>query len=176
MSAAGFRSGSDLSNCFRNSVDYVVIGAMAAMLQGAGSAMTLDVDVPAATDTANRERLAAALKDMDAKLRVSDPDEAVEIPLDAWMLVSASVMTFVTRFGPLDAYLRRRAPTLEGLRARPTEVTRFGVSIRVADVEDVVAMKRATDREKDAAQLTTLVEFLMDRPAMAQEGTENDDR
>lgn len=176
MSAAGFDPARIFQLLSENSVDYVVIGAMAAMLQGAGLAMTLDVDVTAATDTANRERLAAALKDMDAKLRLPDPDDAVEIPLDARMLASASVMTFVTRFGPLDVlFTPAGAPPYEELRTRATEVTRFGVSIRVADVEDVVAMKRATGREKDAAHLTTLVEFLMDRPATAQEGTEDDD-
>lgn len=47
--------------------------------------------------------------------------------------------------------------------SRALEVTRFGVSILVADVEDVVGMKRAAGREKDAAHLTTLVEFLKDR-------------
>ena len=39
-------------------------------------------------------------------------------------------------------------------------VTRFGVAIRVADVEDIVQMKRAAGREKDAAHLTTLIDFL----------------
>ncbi|MEO8323425.1 MAG: hypothetical protein ABI571_04715, partial [Actinomycetota bacterium] len=109
----------------------------------------------------NRQHLATALKEMDARLRAPDPEDAVEIPLDARMLASASVMTFVTRFGPFDVlFTPAGAPPYEELRARAVEVSRFGVPIRVADVRDIVAMKRATGREKDAAHLTTLLEFL----------------
>ncbi|MBA3430382.1 MAG: hypothetical protein H0U16_02730 [Actinobacteria bacterium] len=164
MSGTRFDPARIFQTLSEHSVDYVVIGAMAAVLQGAGLTTTLDVDVTAATDEANRERLAAALRDMDAKLRVPDPEDAVEIPLDAQMLASASAMTFVTRYGPFDLLSTPAgAPPYDDLRARALRVTRFGVSILVADVEDVVGMKRATGREKDAAHLTTLVEFLKDR-------------
>lgn len=142
-------------------VDHVVIGAMAAMLQSTGLAATLDVDIMPARDEANRARLAAALKEMDARLRVPDPEEAVPIPLDARMLASASVMTFVTRHGPFDVLFEPSgAPPYEELRARSAEISRFGVSLRVADVRDVIAMKRAAGREKDAAHVATLLEFL----------------
>ncbi|HZJ51553.1 MAG TPA: hypothetical protein VFF07_12125 [Actinomycetota bacterium] len=158
-----------------NDVDYVVIGAMAAMLQGAGLATTLDVDVTAATDEHNRERLALALKAMDARLRVPDPEDAVEVPLDAGMLASAVVMTFVTRFGPFDVlFAPAGAPPYEELRERASVVTRFGVAIRVADVEDIVQMKRAAGREKDAAHLTTLIDFLKGRSGSGREGKKGD--
>ena len=67
------------------------------------------------------------------------------------------------------------APCYEEVLASHRKLLREPFRFRVADVEDVVAMKRATGREKDAAHLTTLVEFLMDRPATAQRGTEDDD-
>lgn len=158
-----------------NDVDYVVIGAMAAMLQGADLAMTLDVDVTAATDEHNREHLAMALMALEARLRVPDPEDAVDIPLDARMLASAAVMTFVTRFGPFDVlFAPAGAPPYEELRGRASVVTRFGVTIRVADVEDIVAMKRATGREKDAAHLTTLIEFLKGRSGSRRVGRKGD--
>ncbi|HZK49941.1 MAG TPA: DUF6036 family nucleotidyltransferase [Actinomycetota bacterium] len=157
-------------------VDYVVIGAMAAMLQGAGPTMTLDVDVAAATAEENRVRLASALKEMEARLRVPAPEDPVEIPLDARMLGSMKVMTFITRFGPFDVlFAPDGAPTYERLRERAVEVTRFGVAIRAAGVEDLIAMKRATGREKDAAHLTTLIQFLKDRALPGKKQGRRDD-
>lgn len=67
-------------------VDFVVIGASAAILQGVPIAATLDLDVSAASTKANLKRLAAALHELEARLRLPDPDEQVEMPLDARML------------------------------------------------------------------------------------------
>ena len=184
----------------RHDVDYVVIGAMAAMLQGAGPTMTLDVDVAAATAEENRVRLASALKEMEARLRVPAPEDPVEILsfggaslrlaeqeawnrpsgdkilLDARMLGSMSVMTFITRFGPFDVlFAPDGAPNYERLRERAVVVARFGVAIRAADVEDLIAIKRATGREKDAAHLTTLIQFLKDQSPLRKKQGGRDD-
>ncbi|MGH2806866.1 MAG: hypothetical protein ACRDKT_06295 [Actinomycetota bacterium] len=147
----------------KHEVDYVVIGAMAAVLQGAGLTTTLDVDVAAAMGETNRERLAAGLDELGARLRLPDPEETVKVPLDARMLANVSVMTFVTDFGPFDLlFTPAGAPPYEELKARATKVTRFGVDIRVAAVEDIIAMKRAAGRKKDAIHLTILLDFLRD--------------
>ncbi|MDQ3659573.1 MAG: hypothetical protein M3454_00630 [Actinomycetota bacterium] len=159
----------------RHDVDYVVIGAMAATLQGAGLTMTLDVDVTVASSGKNRERLAAALNEMKARLRVTDPEDAVQIPLDARMLARVEVMTFVTSFGPFDVlFAPAGAPPYERLRERAIELTRFGVVIRVANVEDLISMKRATGREKDANHLTTLIEFLKGRPVSGRKAKKDE--
>lgn len=148
----------------RHDVDYVVIGAMAAILQGVALTTTLDVDVTASVDVDNRERLAAALREMDARLRVPDPEESVELPLDARMLASATVMTFITRLGPFDVLFDPAgAPPYEELRGRAHELERSGTSIRVADIRDVVSMKQATGREKDAAHLRVLLDHIDER-------------
>lgn len=163
MSMVGFDPSKIFQVLDEHEVDYVVIGAMAAMLQSTGLTATVDVDITAAQDEANRERLAAALRSMDAHLRVPDPNEAVALPLDARMLGSASVMTFVTRYGPFDVlFAPSGAPPYEQLRARAKHVSRFGVSIPVADIRDVIDMKRAAGREKDAAHVASLLKFLDD--------------
>jgi hypothetical protein len=142
-------------------VDFVVIGASAAILQGAPIAATMDLDVTAATTKKNLERLAAALGDMDASLRLPDPEEHVEMPLDARMLGTLSVVTLMTRFGPFDVlFAPIGSPAYPELRANAVEVAPFGLLVRAASIEDLISMKRAAGREKDALHLKVLLQFL----------------
>lgn len=141
-------------------VDFVVIGASAAILQGVPLPTTLDFDVTAATTDRNRKRLAEALKELGAALRLPG-DEVLEAPLDDKMLRNLSVVTLMTDAGPFDVLFEPAgAPTYEELKARSVEVSDFGIAVRVAAVQDIVAMKRAAGREKDAAHLTALLEYM----------------
>ena len=142
-------------------VDFVVIGASAAILQGVPIAATLDLDVTAATSTANLKRLAAALKEMDARLRVPDPEESVAVVLDARTLAGLSVATLVTRHGPFNLlFAPAGSSSYAELKGRSVEVDPFRMPFRVASIEDLISMKRATGREKDAAHLTILLEHV----------------
>lgn len=58
----------------RHGVRYVLIGAAAARVAG-GPVVTEDVDVMPATGRENLERLAAALRELGARLRGSDEPE-----------------------------------------------------------------------------------------------------
>lgn len=147
-------------------VDFVVIGASAAILQGAPIAATLDLDVSAAASERNRKRLADALRELDARLRVPDVDEGVPARLDARMLAAVSVVTMVTRHGPFDLiFAPAGAPSYAELKKRAVEVRPFDVAFKVASIEDLIAMKRAAGREKDAAHLIVLIEHLHANPA-----------
>lgn len=144
-------------------VDFVVIGASAAILQGVPIVATLDLDVTMASTKANLKRLEAALLELDARLRLPDPEEKVEMPLDARMLAGLSVVTLTTRFGPFDLlFAPSGAPPYSELKRRAVEVAPFHLALRVASIEDLIAMKRAAGREKDAAHLTILLEFMRD--------------
>ncbi|MGH9157868.1 MAG: hypothetical protein ACRD1K_18990, partial [Acidimicrobiales bacterium] len=57
-------------------VRYVIVGGLAATAQGAGR-VTFDIDVVPEWSTENLERLAGALKDAGAQLRVPDMAEPV---------------------------------------------------------------------------------------------------
>ncbi|MDQ3964166.1 MAG: hypothetical protein M3277_09705 [Actinomycetota bacterium] len=142
-------------------VDFVVVGATAAILQGVPIAATLDLDVAAATTKANLKKLEGALKELDARLRLPDPEEVVEFVLDARMLASLTVVTMMTRFGPFDLlFAPAGSPSYEELKERAIEVAPFYLAVRVASIEDLISMKRAAGREKDAAHLTVLLEHL----------------
>jgi hypothetical protein len=145
-------------------VDFVVIGASAAILQGAPLPATLDFDVTAATSGANRKRLAVALAALDAKLRVPEDEQSVAAPLDEKMLANLSVATLITRYGPFDVLFEPvGAPAYQDLRGRSVEVRAYGVVVRAAALEDVITMKRAAGREKDAAHLAVLMGFLQEQ-------------
>lgn len=145
-------------------VDFVVIGASAALLQGVPLTKTLDFDITAAATDRNRRRLAAALTELGAKLRLPG-DEGLEMSLDAKMLRSISVITLITEAGPFDVlFAPSGAPRYEELKARSVEVREYGMVVRVAAIEDLVAMKRAVGREKDAEHLTVLLRHLEEEP------------
>jgi hypothetical protein len=151
-------------------VDFVIIGATAALLQGVPIAATLDLDVTAATTKANLKRLESALRELEARLRLPDPEAPVPAALNARMLAGLSVVTMMTRFGPFDLlFTPAGSPGYDALKQRAVEVAPFRLAMRVATIEDLIAMKRAAGREKDTAHLTALLQFFEEtRPERAR--------
>ena len=66
-------------------VQFLVVGGIAARLRGA-PLLTQDVDITPAPDRANLERLAGALKDLDARLRTATEPDGVPFPFDPGLL------------------------------------------------------------------------------------------
>src|SRR5207253_7491430 len=82
-------------------VKFVVIGGYAAELLGA-PLMTMDLDVCYERSAENMDRLAAALRQLGAKLRVAKVDEDLPFILDGRTLAAGDSFTFVTDLGSLD--------------------------------------------------------------------------
>lgn len=142
-------------------VKYVVIGGLAALLQGVALPRTADIDVTPASDPANKKRLAAALRDLGARLRAPGLEEPTEIALDERTFTGMTTMTFVTRFGPFDiSFVPDGTTGYDDLIQHAQVLERAGVRIPVASLEDITRSKRAAGREKDAAHLVILVEHL----------------
>jgi hypothetical protein len=140
-------------------VRYVVIGAIAAIAQGY-PLNTGDLDVTPARDPDNLERLANALRDLEARLRVPAHDGA-DLPIDANYLGDVDSWTLVTKFGALDLLF---APT--GTQGYP-DLHRNSVTVQIAGGKaemaallDVIRMKEASARPKDLAQLPALRQTL----------------
>jgi hypothetical protein len=154
-----------LKTLAHHGVDFVVIGGMGAILQGVELPRTLDLDVAASHSKANLVRLSDALREMGARLRIGAPedDESIEAPIDERMLQNLYVVTMSTRFGPFDVLFEPPGmPPYKDLRRRAATIARFGIEVPVASLEDIVASKRAAGREKDAAHLIILLEFMRD--------------
>jgi hypothetical protein len=139
----------------RNGVDFIVVGAAAAISQGS-PLPTYDLEVTPARNPQNIERIVAALLEIDAKLRT--PTEAVAFPIDPRMLEAGEAWTLETSFGSLDlVFVPAGTQGYDDLRrdALPVDLG-TGHPVLVASLRDVIRMKEASNREKDRAQLPAL--------------------
>jgi len=145
----------------RHRVLYVVIGGLAAELRGSPY-VTRDVDVTPARTRENFTKLAAALRELDAKLRIPDMEEPLAIPLDEESFEEGTTWTFVTKHGYLDiALLPDGTQGYNDLRRSATrEQLTTTVTIFVASLADVIRSKEAAGRENDRAVLPILRQVL----------------
>jgi hypothetical protein len=141
----------------RHRVRFILIGAAAARIAGA-PVVTEDIDITPATDRANLERLAAALKELRTRLRSPSDSSGVPFPLDADMLLTADMWTLTTSAGDLDICFTPSGTRGYGDLRREALRTRVGrgISVSVASLRDVIRSKEAAGRDKDLAQLPLL--------------------
>jgi hypothetical protein len=131
----------------RHGVDFVVVGGLAGLAHGSRYP-TNDTDVAYERGRENLERLAAALRELRATLRGAPPD--LPFVIDAVSLENGANFTFDTSLGLLDIPGDAAGtPVYESLRAASVEATLFGVRIRVASLDHLIAMKEAAGRPKD---------------------------
>ena len=144
----------------QHEVDFIVVGVIAAVAQGS-PVPTRDLDVTPSPAADNYERLAAALTDLDAKLRLPD-GTGLEFPIDARYLAGNTAWTLLTRFGVLDlVYVPAGTRGFEDLR-RQAVLLDLGIEkpVLVASLMDVIRMKEAAGRLKDEAALPALRQTL----------------
>ena len=156
----------------RHGVQFVVIGGLAAELRGSPYT-TRDVDVTPSRERANLGRLADALRELDAKLRISG-DGPVEFPLDQHSFDWGTTWTFVTTHGFLDiALLPDGTRGYDDLRRGASrERISDTLEVSVASLADVIRSKEAAGREKDRAVLPVLRQVLERSHAIEPEGPE----
>ena len=144
----------------QHDVVFVVVGVMAAVAQGS-PVPTRDLDVTPSRDSENYERLALALRDLDAKLRLPD-GTCVEFPIDAHYLARNNAWTLLTRSGVLDlVFFPAGTQGFEDLRRHAVELDLGLVKpVLVASLVDVIRMKEAAGRVKDAAALPAIRQTL----------------
>ena len=134
---------------------FLLIGGVAGRLWGSPS-LTNDTDVCYATDPDNLERLAGALRRLDAHFR--DVDDDLPFTLDPRTLASAQVFTFTTNAGALDL-LAMPAGT-NGFDELMANAEHFdlgeGLVVAVCSLDDLIRMKRAAGRPKDRIEIEVL--------------------
>ncbi|HKY52252.1 MAG TPA: hypothetical protein VJP45_13425 [Candidatus Limnocylindria bacterium] len=154
MTLRGFDPVAGLQVLVDHAVDFVVIGGVAARIWGSPT-VTRDLDICYARGPANLERLAAALREVQAKLR--GVSEEVPFKMDARALAMGDSFTFKTDVGDLDCLA---TPTGTGgyndLKARAELVDVDGLKVWVTSLADLIEMKRAAGRKKDQIELEVL--------------------
>jgi hypothetical protein len=151
----------------RHEIRFVLIGAFAAIAQGAPIAPTRDVDLTPDEATDNLERLSAALDELDARVRTDSDLRGIAFDHDAASLRRASTWNLICRYGEFDISFRPSG--LEGgygqLIARAHRVVVEGVELTVADLDDVISSKEAAGRPKDLRALPALYRYRTSRRA-----------
>jgi hypothetical protein len=146
----------------RHGVDFIVVGAAAAVSQGS-PLPTYDLEVTPARNPQNIERIIAALAE-------------VAFPIDSKTLSGGEAWTFATSSGPLDlVFVPAGTKGYGDLRRDALSVDLgTGEPVLVASLRDVIRMKEASSREKDRAQLPALrrtLELIREREREGREPT-----
>ena len=137
----------------RAGVEHVVVGGVAAILEGAPIA-TLDLDIVYRLDEDNLQRLVTLLEELDARYR--DP-AGRDIRPTMERLKSHEVNLLETSLGPLDALQRIGAGwSWEELIGRSHLLEVADLEVRVLELSAIIESKIATNREKDRAMLPVL--------------------
>jgi len=142
-------------------VDFMLVGGIAAVLQGA-PVLTQDVDILYQIEEQNLGRLEKALDRLHAVAR-GDPRN---LRFDKSHLRTAGHKLSMTDAGPLDIL----GSINEGLRyedliATTDEIEVVGLRVRVISLERLVQVKRELARPKDLAMLPVLEATLREKLA-----------
>ncbi len=149
----------------RHGVEYVLVGGAAAAMLGA-ERLTQDVDCVISRELANLGRVAAALRELDARLRVAgmtdEEARALNVQLDVHSLERMTNSTWTTDAGQFDILSDLKNETggpvpYEVLVTRSSVVAVDGYHVRVAAVSDVIAAKTFANRAKDLDALPELM-------------------
>jgi predicted nucleotidyltransferase len=148
----------------RHEVAFLLVGGVAAIAYGARRP-TSDLDCVTRRTEENLNRLAAALRALNARLRVHglSDEEAAALPtrLDAETLGRMEISTWRTDAGELDVLTD--IPSRDGRRLRYADlITRahtshiHGVAVQVVALPDLIASKEWANRPKDHEALAEL--------------------
>lgn len=149
----------------RHGVDYVLIGALAARLQGFPR-LTADADITPARNAENLERLAAALRELDARVYTEGVPEGLAFDCSAATLGRADLWNLVTAAGRLDvAFTPSGTRGYEDLQSGAIRFDVFGFEILASDLPDIIRSKEAADRPQDRQDVIVLREMLRRREA-----------
>ena len=142
-------------------VDFIVVGGIGAVLQGA-PLNTFDMDVVHSREEGNISRLLVALEEMDAVHRF--PPERKLKPAASHLSAKGHCLT-MTRFGPLDLLgAIGHAHSYEDLLPASEEMLIGpGLTIRVLDLPTLIKVKEEVAAPKDLAVLPILRRTLEER-------------
>ena len=139
----------------RHAVDVIVIGGIAGIVHGSAYP-TYDVDFLYARDERNLERMAAALSEVGVTLRGAPAD--LSFQTDSRSLAAGSNFTFESKLGNFDILGHADGMRdYEVVRADAKVEDLWGMRFRVASIDDLIRMKRATGRGKDRNAVEELI-------------------
>ena len=151
----------------RHEVEFILVGGLAAIVQGA-PVFTFDLDIVFLKTAENLPRLLAALQEIDA--RYVDPAGRHIVP-DADKLASFRMHQLVTSLGSLDVMETIGAGMSYADLVSDTRISEVaGVNVRVLGLETIILSKEQANRDKDRATL-----HILRRTLQMQQGKASDE-
>lgn len=142
----------------RHDVDFVLIGGLASVVHGS-PLPTADVDITPSRRLDNLDRLAAALRELDARIRTGDPDGVV-FPIDgAFLAAQPRMLNLTTNAGDLNLAFAPAAfdGGYDELQEHSDLIELVaGAGTQVASLQAIIRSKETADREKDRRALPYL--------------------
>lgn len=136
----------------QHGVEFVVVGGVAAVLQGA-PITTFDIDMLVKLDDANAEKLVGVLIKLEAKFREQPLADA---PTKQDILAGGHLL-LLTNCGPLDVLgFIGNNKKYEDFEDKIAQITVGELSVQVLKLEELIKQKKALGRPKDQAMLTVL--------------------
>ena len=149
--------GAILEGLVEAEVDFILVGGLAAVVQGA-PVTTMDVDIVHNQSPENIAKLLAFLKSIDAFHR--RPDDKVIEPKEGDISGLGHAL-FTTRLGPLDVLAVIEEGRAYGdLLEHTVEIEFRNHTIRVLDLKMLIQLKRTSADPKDMQRLPVLEETL----------------
>lgn len=143
-------------------VRFVLIGGLAATLHGSAHP-TFDIDITPDESPENLQRLSAALRALDARVRVDGIPGGLPFDHDAASLARMTVLNLVTKAGDLDIAMHPAGvATFSEWNSGAIDLVVLGVPVRVAGLDEIIRSKEAAGRDKDRVTLP-LLRVLRDR-------------
>ena len=140
-------------------VRYVLIGALAARLQGFPR-LTADMDITPDPDRGNVERLAAALRALDARVFTEGAPGGLTFDCSSATLSRADLWNLVTDAGRIDVvFTPAGTEGYADLHGSAVRFDVFGVTLEVAALDDIIRSKTASDRPQDRQDVPVLREL-----------------
>jgi hypothetical protein len=141
----------------RYGVDFVLVGGLAGLAHGS-SYPTYDLDIAYSRDDSNLRRLVDALREIRVTLRGAPADLPFQLEVET--LANGANFTFDTEFGSFDvlgdvAGIKSYDELRRGSKIKEV----FGVQVRIASLDHLIAMKRAANRRKDQLMVMEYVEL-----------------
>jgi len=151
-----FRPRDAIAVLAREGVEYIVIGGLGAVLHGANT-FTRDLDICPRRSPANLERLARALRAMNARIRTEGVPEGLPFACDQTFFRAVAMLNLVTDHGDLDVSFQPVAlGGYEDIVDRAQRLSLDGIETVVSSLEDIIRSKEAAGRPKDLAALPAL--------------------
>ncbi len=144
----------------RQKVVYILIGGLAAVYHGSPFP-TEDADITPEATHANLIRLAAALSELNARVRTESVSEGLPFACDAEGLAASQTWNLVTDAGDVDVSFQP-----SGTRGYPdlhrdaTSAEIYNATVQIASLGDIIRSKQAANRPKDQRVLPALREIL----------------